>query len=163
MNHSCDVICKANAPDVGAAQARKWMVKHTGYTMIEMMVVLAIISALAAFIVPSIRQKVIDNRQNEAKLIIFEIMQKQRQFKALGDTHTFTTNLAELGYQARNDGSVLSSDEDPHFVVRAMPCQNLAISLCVQLEATPLIEGAGNSTWVMSTSDAEVRVKREEG
>lgn len=132
-----------------------------GYTVLEMLVVVAIVSILAMLIVPGLRGKILEHRQNEGRIKVLEIMQKQRQFKAFGNVHEFTTDLSELGYVTQGDGSVLSADEDALFAVTASVCPGAGVvatlAHCVQLTATPTDPNAGDSSWVMSTRDAEVR------
>jgi Tfp pilus assembly protein PilE len=130
--------------------------------MIEMMIVLAIISILALATIPSIRSKIIEHRQSEGKLKLLEILQKQRQFKALDASRSYTTDLADLGYTGDSidtvDGGVFSADEDPIFKVYADTCgSSLTIVHCVALEAIPIVENSDDSTWVVSTDNAEVR------
>ena len=136
--------------------------KGRGYTLIEMMVVLAIMSIMALAIIPSIRSKIIENRQSEGRLKLLEILQKQRQFKALDASRSYTTNLADLGYTGNSidtDGGVFSGDKEPVFKVFASTCGSLTIVHCVALEARPIVVNTDDSTWVVSTDNAEVRVK----
>jgi len=70
--------------------------KNKGFTLIEVMIVVAIIGILASVAYPSYTEYVQESRRSEALRALVEAASKQEQYFA--DFKTYTTNLTELGY-----------------------------------------------------------------
>src|SRR5579859_4923468 len=67
-----------------------------GFTLVEMMVVVAIVGALAAIAIPNYRKYQNRARQTEAKIALGAIYTAERAFS--GENSTYTLCLREAGY-----------------------------------------------------------------
>lgn len=66
-----------------------------GFTLIELMIVVAIVAILAAIAYPSYQQYVIKGKRNAAQSLMLDIANREKQY--LLDARTYTTTLSDLG------------------------------------------------------------------
>lgn len=104
-------------------QARK---KATGFTLIELMIVVAIVGILAAVAYPSYQDHIRKSRRAAAQSFLMDVGAKQQQY--LIDARTYASTLAELNMSAPPEvSSYYNIDFDPTpstptaFNVRATP------------------------------------------
>ena len=69
------------------------MKKQLGFTMIELMIVLVVISILAAFAFPSYRDSVRKSNRAQAKTALMRLMQQQEQYLGLRHQHLLVSLL----------------------------------------------------------------------
>ncbi len=100
-----------------------------GFTLIELMIVVAIIGILAAVAWPSYQDQVRQGRRGDGQALLMEIIQAQERFYI--DQATYTNDLTNLGYAAQQ------TSENGFYVVTAGACPGgAAITACVRLTAT---------------------------
>lgn len=113
------------------------MQRHKGFTLIEMMIVIAIIAVLAAIAIPNYQQYLIKSGRSEGQAKLLEAMQMQERFYSQNQTYTAnlgTGGLAYSGVAANAD----APSEDSRYLIRAAVCDaGTAISSCVLLTAIP--------------------------
>ena len=119
----------------------------SGYTLIELLIVVVIIAILASMAYPMYTRYVIRTNQADAQDKLSEVMYEMERFAHRN--RTYTTDLNQLGYNANADDDVVSDDD--LYVVSASACDGgIAIARCVRLTATPVAglsqEGNGNFT-----------------
>lgn len=68
----------------------------SGFTLIELMIVVAVIGILAAIAYPSYQDSVLKSRRSDAKAKLLEVAQRQERF--FTEQNTYTTNFTQLGY-----------------------------------------------------------------
>lgn len=115
-----------------------------GLTLIELMIVIVIVSILAAVAIPSYDNSVRKSRRAEAQSVLTSVMQQQERF--FMNNMTYSTDLATVGFTNLSSGSVVS--ENGFYNIAASACGGTPISRCVLLTATPQLAQAddGNMT-----------------
>ncbi|NBC14881.1 MAG: prepilin-type N-terminal cleavage/methylation domain-containing protein [Gammaproteobacteria bacterium] len=77
-----------------------------GFSVIEVMVVVAIVAILTTIAIPSYQAQILKTRRTEAQSLLLDIASRQELYYA--DNKTFTTDMTELGFSA---DPVLSENE----------------------------------------------------
>lgn len=104
--------------------------KDRGFTLIELMIVVAIIGIISSIAYPSYTGYVIESRRADGMALINQIMQAQERFYI--NSYTYSADLTAVGY-----GSASAIDSDGgHYKVTATAC-GTGINACVLLTATP--------------------------
>ncbi|THB67624.1 MAG: prepilin-type N-terminal cleavage/methylation domain-containing protein [Gammaproteobacteria bacterium] len=103
-----------------------------GFTLIEMLVVVAIVAILGSMALAGYSKYVQSARRADAMDILHEVMSKQLQYYTASSPNTYVTTLSTLGYSS---DTVTSRDEN--YNVTAQVCDG-DIRKCVILTATPV-------------------------
>jgi len=106
-------------------QHRTHKQKTSGFTLIELMITVAIIGILAAVALPSYRSSVLRSARSEGKSALLEAATRQEQFYL--DNKTYTATITDLGITALT--------ESGNYSVSAAATTNIAINYT--LTATP--------------------------
>jgi len=72
------------------------MKKQSGFTLIELMIVVAIVGILAAIAYPSYQDSVRKSARSAAKTALYEVV--SRQENSFLNSRAYATDLADLGY-----------------------------------------------------------------
>ena len=107
---------------------------NKGFTLIEMLVVAAIISIFASIAIPSYQDFVLKARRAEGISFLFQIMELQERY--FTDNLSYATDLTELGYVSSTD----LESESSYYQVNAVACDGTVISDCVLLTANAINE-----------------------
>lgn len=86
--------------------------KYAGFTLIEMLVVIAIIGVLAAIAIPSYQRSVMTGNRSAGQAALLDLANRQEQFYL--NNRTYTDNMGNLGYTA---ALVFTSDGDSSIAV----------------------------------------------
>lgn len=82
---------------------REWRQSNTGFTLIELMIVVAVISILAGIAYPSYLDQVQKTRRSEAKAALTDAASRQEQFFL--DNLTYTAVIGDLGMSATTENN----------------------------------------------------------
>jgi type IV pilus assembly protein PilE len=69
-----------------------------GFTLVELLITIAVIGLLATIALPSYRESVRKGQRAEARALLFEVMQKQERFYT--ERNTYTVTLTDLGFNS---------------------------------------------------------------
>ena len=105
--------------------------KNTGFTLIELIMVMAIVGVILSIALPSYKQSLYKARRAEAKILLLDLATRQEQLML--DTSTYTTNLAELGYSHEE-----RTADDLIYVATINPCASGTIETCYLITAIPI-------------------------
>ena len=116
----------------------KKLIRFSGFTLIEMMIVVAIIGVLGSTAVASYQDSMIKTRRAEGKSFLNQIMQQEEKYYT--ENMTYTNKLKDLGFSSNAPKS-----ENKHYQVRVLRCSRTAgapagavpWTECVRLEARP--------------------------
>lgn len=75
--------------------------KNTGFTLIELMIVVAIVAILAAIVYPNYRQNVRDSNRSEAHSELLRVADFQERFYL--QNNTYSVDIAEVGNKPVTD------------------------------------------------------------
>lgn len=114
-----------------------------GFTLIELMIVVAIVAILAAIAIPSYRRYVLHGNREAAESLMLEIASAQERY--LVDNRAYAPDTATLGYSSSVQPPAVSANYDlslatvagppPSYVITAVPKgSQVADTLCGTLK-----------------------------
>ena len=110
--------------------------KEKGFSLMELMIVVAIVGILAAIAYPSYQNYVLRTGRADGQAKMMEIIQAQERFYS--QNQTYTTNLGAgaggLAYGVAANAAVPSAEG--RYTIQAAACANSTIARCVILTAT---------------------------
>lgn len=94
--------------------------KHTvrGFTLVELMIVVAIIGILVSVVMPSYRNYVLESQRSDTQGKLLQLLELQERFYL--NNFTYTTSLTTLGYAT--DPWIISYSGSPAFSVALQTC-----------------------------------------
>ena len=102
--------------------------KSAGFTLIELMIVVAIIGIIAAIAYPSYQDQVRKSKRTDGHSKIMDAMARQERYYS--ENNTYTDDMTDLGY----DADPVDSDEG-HYKIDGAACAGKTIAQCVILTA----------------------------
>lgn len=113
------------------------MERSPAFTLIEMMVVLAVMMCLAAMAYPSYRTYAVKARRVEAQAALLQAMQEQERYYTLHNTY-LPFSASSTGEDERRFPWFLgSSAAASAYELSARACGELPLQACIELRAEP--------------------------
>lgn len=133
-------------------------ITHRGFTLIELMIVVAVVAILAAIAYPSYRDSVLKGRRAEGRAALAELLQQEERYMTQNNCYlAFTTNSSGVATATAPSpssacGGVTASSvpfktfsgnnvSDANYLLSATTCPAssgiLSIADCVKVIATP--------------------------
>lgn len=111
---------------------------HRGFTLIEVMIVVAIIAILAAISIPSYSEYLLRSKRAMGKAVLMDIANKQEQFFLSNKSYTTTlTNLGAGGGYIDTQGRLIASSADAIYLVTIGAAAGGTISTTYLITAVP--------------------------
>ncbi len=101
---------------------------HNGFTLVELLIVVAIVAILASIAIPSYQSHMQKTRRAEGQAALLEALNTQERYYTLNNT--YVTDLTTLGYSASP-----APTENNYYTISAAACGS-GIASCVTLTAT---------------------------
>jgi type IV pilus assembly protein PilE len=114
-----------------------------GFTLIELMIVVAIVAILASIAYPAYTSSIVKGKRAEGRAALTELMQQQERYLTQRNTYLAFTNSGGVTNPASVPFKTFSGDSatSPAYFLSAGACPSgtatLAITECVRVIATP--------------------------
>lgn len=126
----------------------------TGFTLIEMLVVVAIIAILASIAFPSYQNYVTASRRADAIAQLYETMEAQERY--FTEHQRYATDLLSVGY----DASAGIVSEHGYYEISASACENEdSADECVLLTAVAIDVQAGQPALTLNSRGEKTPVE----
>lgn len=107
--------------------------KQQGFSLIELMIVVAIVGILAGIAYPSYQNYVLRSGRADGQAKLMEILQAQERFYSQNQTYTVNLGVGGLGYGVAVNAAVASDER--RYNITAAACGG-SIARCVVLTAS---------------------------
>jgi len=105
-----------------------------GFTLIELMIVVAIVAILAAVVYPSYQDSITKAKRAEGRAALMQVMQQQERYYTQNNTYfAFTSTTASNTFKWFSGDSATTSS----YEIKAEACTDDTIVNCVMLTAMP--------------------------
>ncbi len=112
-----------------ASKTQQYKDNSSGFTLIELMIVIAIIGIIAGIGYPSYAKYLQRGGRAEASALLLEVMEKQEQYYR--SNLKYTTSFTDLGYSAAPQ-----SESGRYIIDAPAACTGASLRRCVVLQAS---------------------------
>lgn len=116
-----------------------------GFTLVELMIVVAIIAILTSIAYPAYTSSILKGKRAEGRAALAELLQQQERYMTQNNVYLTFTNTAGTTSPATVPFKTYSGDNPTKaaYYLKASACSvSIAISECVMVEAVPVNSGS---------------------
>ncbi len=149
--------------------------RQKGFTLLELLIVVAIVGILAAIAWPAYQKSVNEGQRTDAKTTLTDLAAKQERFYTLGAPATYASDVKDLGNAS--SGTTMDSEQGIYTITltnklksNGNPCSNkvggVTVQSCFILTATPKAGGGQEDDpdcWSMSINEQGDKWSRAKG
>jgi type IV pilus assembly protein PilE len=122
-----------------------------GFTLIELMIVVAIIGILAAIGYPAYKDQIRKGRRADGQSMVMDAMAREERYYT--DNNTYTSDPADIGYTADTNGDFISSEG--WYKLTAGQCGTQALTACVKLTGTAQNDQAADGNLTLDSTNTK--------
>lgn len=122
-------------------------VVQRGFTLVELLMTVAVVAILASIGYTSYSEQVAKSRRVAARALVMDVMQHEERYYT--ENNTYTTDLVAMGY-----GATLRTDRDTHSISLAAGATG-AIATSVAVTATALVPDAKCTSLTLTSANAQ--------
>lgn len=113
---------------------------NTGFTLIELMIVVTVIGILAGIAYPSYLDYILKGRRAEGRAALMELLQQQERYMTQNNTYFAFSNLKGVTTPGSVPFKTFSGDSvaNATYYLSAAACPSTTIKECVLVAATPI-------------------------
>lgn len=89
--------------------------RAAGFTLIELMIVVVIVTILAMIALPMYNQQIRESRRTEAKTAVLELASREEKY--FSTANSYTTDPGELGYAAAGGGATFPQSTGEYYQI----------------------------------------------
>ncbi len=120
-----------------------------GFTLIELMIAVAVVAIIVAIAVPAYQEQVTKGRRIDGMQTLTDLMSRQERYYS--NNNSYTTDLTLLGL-TDTDGDGLLESPDEFYIITAATCDAVTpLTSCVELTATPQGGQAGDGPLTLNS------------
>lgn len=132
--------------------------RHGGFTLIELMIVVAIVAILASIAYPSYQDSIRKGKRSDGEGLLLQIEALQGRY--LYDNGSYTTDLTDLGFSTANN----VTSTDAHYQVSVLAATAACpITSCYELQAVPQGAQVDDGRLDLTSTGIKRRDKNKDG
>jgi type IV pilus assembly protein PilE len=113
------------------------MRRNSGFTLVEVLVVLAIMLVLGALVYPSYSGYIVKAHRVEAQVALLQTMQEQERYYSLHNAYLPFSADSSGEDERRFHWWLGATPPRSAYELSGRPCDNLPLEACIQLRAVP--------------------------